>query len=281
MATALFSKVLIISSLPATDNQTAKDLYDWLEALKTSRGWSIQLEYQEIDNQVLLLSRLEFEAAQVERTGIVPIIHIEAHGTKDEDGIELKDGSELSWKDLHPALVKLNIATKLNVLLVLGLCSGAHFASHLVPSDRAPCWLMVGPKTEVEDLHLRDRFKDFYRETLTTGDGTKALNALNEGSEYGEAGAFFSVTAELMFKATYRKYLAELTTDDECKSRAVKIRERLKGLMFPAPHQRELALMLMANKGALFEVHKKHFFMIDLWEEHEERFPVVFGDVIA
>lgn len=280
MPEARFSKVLIISSLPDDENQTGKDLYDWLRAVKHSQNWDILLEYEEVDNATALVSLLQYETSNILTTGLVPIIHIEAHGTDDEDGIFLKNGSHVTWEDLHPYLVDLNIATRLNTILILGLCSGAHFTAHMIPSDRSPCWILIGPKSTLLDLHLRDRFKEFYREIFKTGDGGEALRLLNKSSDYGEANSFFTPTAEYFFKVTYRKYLAELCTDDACRARASKIREHLKEVMFPVPHQREIALMLSANKAVFFEDHKIKFFMIDLNEEHRDRFRITYEDVI-
>lgn len=279
MPEALFAKILILSSLPNNENQTGKDLYDWLIAYRSSQGLSIQLEYVEIDNSVTLVSRLQYETNNVESTGIIPIIHIEAHGTNAEDGIVLKDNSIVAWQDLHPYLAELNIATKLNTILVLGLCSGAHFAEHIVPSDRSPCWVLIGPKATITDLHLKDRFKEFYREIFRSSNGNEAIRLLNESSDYGDENSFFAPTAEHFFKATYRKYLSELCNDDACRQRALSIREGLKQIMFPVPHEKEIALLLMTSKDAFFEKHKNHFFMVDIVEEHSERFQVTYEDV--
>jgi len=280
MPEARFSKVLIISSLPDDETQTGKDLYDWLEAVKHSQNWNILLEHKEVDNATALVSLLQYETSNTLTTGLVPIIHIEAHGTADEDGVLLKNHSHVTWEDLHPYLVELNIATRLNIILILGLCSGAHFAAHMNPGDRSPCWILIGPKSTVVDLHLRDRFKEFYREIFRTSDGGEALRLLNKSSEHGEANSFFTPTAEHFFKVTYRKYLAEICTDDACSARASKIREKLKRVRFPLPHQSEIALVLMTNKATFFEDHKALFFMIDLYEEHRDRFSITYEDVV-
>ncbi len=280
MPEARFSKILIISSLPDDENQTGKDLYDWLKAVQHSQNWDVILEHKEVDSATALVSLLQYETSNILSTGLVPIIHVEAHGTDDEGGVFLKNGSHVTWQELHPYLVDLNIATRLNTILILGLCSGAHFTAHMIPSDRSPCWILIGPKSTVLDLHLRDRFKEFYREIFRTGDGGESLRLLNKSSEYGEANSFLAPTAEHFFKVTYKRYLAELCTDDACRARASIIRENLKGVMFPVPHQREIALTLMTNKSAYFEDHKTNFFMIDLYEEHQDRFSITYEDVV-
>ena len=279
MTTAHFSKVLIISSLPEEHNQTAKELYDLLEAAKKYRNWDILLEYKEVESGVTLISLLQYEKNKSLSTGSVPIIHIEAHGTDAEDGIVFKDRSKITWEELHPHLVDLNIATKLNLILILGLCSGAYFTAYMSPSDRSPCWILIGPKSTVMDLHLKDRFVDFYRELFNSGDAEEALQLLNESSAHGSANTFFTPTAESFFKVTYRRYLSELCTDDACRDRAKQIRKGLEGLMFPLPHPNAIALYLMANKGEFFDLHKEKFFMIDLYEENRDRFRVTYEEI--
>ena len=279
MPKANFSKILIISSLSETDSQTARNLYDWLEAANQFNRWGISLEYQEVESAVALISLLQYETSKIQSTGSIPIIHIEAHGTNTEDGIVLKDRSTVTWENLHPYLVDLNVATKMNLILILGLCSGALFTAHMVPSDRSPCWLLIGPKSDVTDLHLRDRFVEFYRVIFNSGNGEEALRILNESSAYGSANTFFTPTAELFFKVTYRRYLAELCSVDACRDRARKIRKGLEGLMFPMPHPEDIALYLIANKGAFFNLHKEKFFMIDLYEENRDRFGISYEQV--
>lgn len=274
-----FSKILIISSLPSDEFQTGRSLYDWLVALRNSQGWQIVLEYREVENATELVALLQYEKGRAENSGEVPIIHIEAHGTVDENGIMLKNDTQIVWRELHPYLAKLNMATKLHLIVVLALCSGAHFIAHMVPSDRAPCWLMIGPKAEIDARHLRDRLQSFYREIFATNNGSEALKKLNQESDYGEPEAFFSRTATLFFKETYQRYLAELCTDKACRARADGIREELRGHMFPIPHSREIALLLMANKASFFQTHKKQFFMMDLFPENEDRFQITFEDV--
>ena len=279
MPGALFSKIIIISSLPETNNQTARNLHDWIEAVNQSNGWGVSLEYQEVENAVALISLLQYETSRIRSSGLIPIIHIEAHGTETEDGIFLKDGSVVTWQKLHPYLTALNVATKLNLILILGLCSGAHFAAHMIPSDRSPCWLLIGPKSTVNDLHLKDCFIEFYREILNSGNGNLALQIINESTAYGSANTFFTPTAESFFKATYRRYLAELCTVDTCRARAQKIWEGLDGSMFPRPNQETITLELIANKGVFFDIHKRNFFMIDLYEENNDRFMITYEQI--
>ena len=104
------------------------------------------------------LSRIQTEAV----LGTYPLLHIECHGSSDQTGIVLADASFLGWKELKPYLTAINVATRCNLLIVMACCSGGYLAQTLLPTERAPCWALIGPTTTVYPDELQSNLHAFY-----------------------------------------------------------------------------------------------------------------------
>jgi hypothetical protein len=86
------------------------------------------------------------------------MLHIECHG--DADGIQLTDGSLMPWSRLKPLLVNINLASRMNLFLVMACCYGGYFAAECRYSEPVPfAWIVfTGPSTSLPagELGWRD-----------------------------------------------------------------------------------------------------------------------------
>lgn len=82
------------------------------------------------------------------------------------------------------------------------------------------------------------------------------------------------------FKTAYAKYLANFCTSEELRKRAEEIRRKLLTMgANVVPSSAELADLLLRTEPESYEKYFREFFMIDLYPENAERFPIPFEDI--
>lgn len=112
------------------------------------------------------------------RYGRSPIVHIECHG--DKHGVQLANGDSVAWTHIAPRLTVINRQSRMNLLVVAGMCHGWYMTDILRPVDRAPAFGIIGAMEEVYPRPLLAAMPKLYR--VLTGpshDLREALNAAN------------------------------------------------------------------------------------------------------
>ena len=208
LRSATFSKITVIQSLKPSDVKTGTRLRDDIEVANVAYNRGLHIELVDAHSKADFINCLMRLAHYAETGSDYPIVHIEAHGSEDKTGIIFANGDYLSWEVIKPYFVSLNMATRNNLLVVLATCHGAHFATLLKPTDRGPCWGMVGPTDIAKPLDLLGSFSRFYQEWLRTLSGQRSVEALNAGLQ-GLSVKYYFTTAERAFLLTYRGYLKE------------------------------------------------------------------------
>jgi hypothetical protein len=123
---------------------------------------------------LLLLGRIRDEA---QFDGLYPMIHFECHGCPDGLGVANKE--LITWDDLRKPLIEINRICRLNLLIVLAACNGAHLMKVATKMDRAPFWAIIGPEVEVTAGNVEKNFGAFYKTFFDKLDGDAAIDALN------------------------------------------------------------------------------------------------------
>jgi len=277
-----FNAVYVLESLPAGEPKTGTDLYDQVIAPATYHQDNLHTEFHHIENKSALLLRLLQIARECRRARRGPLLHIETHGELNGNGIVLQSGEFVSWAELKPHLVDLNVVSKLNLLAVISACSGAQLAQVVKPTDRAPVWGIIGPKTKISAADLFVGFSCFYREFLSSLDGRAALNALNGDTAIAEW-PFSFTNAEWFFGHVYRNYLRKHTADAVLQEREEHIISQLKQRQSLSTEQerwiRQDAGQRLRDHRSFFERFRRNFFMIDLFPENVHRFPIQFSEL--
>ena len=113
--------IWIIEWLPPSDPATGTALDEWLRSQRPR--WST-LVHCESKTEVLLA--VQTAAQKSRELGMIPILHLEAHGGP--EGLEGPDGSGeselLAWAELTAPLQLLNEATACNLLVFVAACLG-------------------------------------------------------------------------------------------------------------------------------------------------------------
>lgn len=262
---ANFNQILIVDSLPEGQLNTAARLFgdarDWARVI----GDVPHIASVRIPSSGAFLDLLAQLAHQASREPYAPLLHIECHGG--EGGLEFADGSWLTWDDMKPAFVDLNVATRLNLITVVAACHGGAIASFVRAEHRAPFWAFLAPKRQISAGDLEAALSAFYQALLMTRSSERAMGALRATRAGNE---FWQLSAQTIYRLIVEYYAERHLTDEAVQLRAEALRARAaeRGADWT-----QAQVEAMIRDPGIFERFRMEFFMIDLYPEHAERFP--------
>jgi hypothetical protein len=242
---------VVIQSLREGDWQTGRMIREDLEPMASEYKNRLQVHYRTPRTPAEFEYCLKDLAAWVRHSGRAPCLHIECHG--DKDGVELTDGSYMSWSRVKPLLADINVASRMNMLLVLASCNGGYFAAECRYDEPVPFVYMVGPGNEIYAEPLFALTGGFYSELFRSWDVTEALTAGGGGRADI---SYFSMSAVGVLRIGL----------------AARIR---------AAGPAEARAKLRAAEGPLFEQWRRRFFALDQFPENADRFAITYDEVFA
>lgn len=265
--TANFNQILIVDSLPDGQLNTAARLFadarDWAQVI----GQVPHIASVRIPSSGAFLDLLAQLAHQSARDNYVPLLHIECHGR--EEGLEFADGSGLTWDEMKPAFVALNVATRLNLIVVVAACHGGAIAGFVRAEQRAPFWSFLAPKRQISAGDLEAALSAFYQALLMTRSSERAMDALR-ATHAGQE--FWQLSAQTIYRLIVEGYAERRLTVDAVQKDAERLRARAAayGAMWS-----QAQVEAMIRDPGIFEEFRREFFMVDLYPDHAERFPAV------
>jgi hypothetical protein len=275
---AHFSKIAVIQSIPSNELHTGTKLHEDLETLGAWNAKGLKSELHNVITMRELLGLLSELNEKARLEGDWPVLHFETHGN--HEGLGLASGEFITWAELKIPLAELNIQTQNNLIVVVAACYGAYLTSALVPTDRAPCWGLVGPNEAMYPDDLLRSFLEFYTELFATGNGSASLKRLNAAVSSDKLSYTFS-QCEFMFKMVYHKYLQDNFAPRALKKRALALYlETKRRGAAPVGGVGEIKRRLLKSREDYFPRHRENFFMFDLYPKNRERFPVTYQDVL-
>lgn len=260
MSEFTFTRVSIIQALVG-EFESGKHLKHYIDGLRDDHPELPPVDFVNVRNKDDFLTELTSLTSLAEKSGEQPILHIEAHGLKNERGLIFPDGSVLDWLDLAPALAKLNRATDFNLLVCVAACFGGHFLEGVNPLHPSPCLGLLGPTELTDGAELLGSFRGFYRELLIREDANAGLTALL--NHRLNAGGFLVVNASEWYVKLSKGYLAHGCTTDMLKQRAEGIREQMEDEDKPVPPMPELLEIGRSNARNFLDRSFGAFFMTD------------------
>lgn len=280
MKSAHFDTIVIIQSIPPGENQTGARLHEDLDILNVAYDRNLHLKFFDVHTKIEFLELLTAIKNEARTYGNKPVLHIETHGSSDKKGLVLSSDEYVSWLELKPFLIEINVATRNNLLVFMAACNGAHLTEVVDLTDRSPCWGLAGPTKSVLPSNLLRSFYEFYKELLSSGSGGKAVLALNSISGNGEIEYSFT-NSEMFFEKVYLNYLKKYCTKSALEDRAKSMYKKLKkDGMATKQSVGQLKRMLKRTQEDYFNKYKNQFFMIDLYPENIKRFTVEYKKLI-
>ena len=159
-------KIVILEWLFETDRRTGHELNVWLQ--NHFPGWSTYFPCRtKRDVHNAIRSAIRLCRAQ----DIVPVLHIEAHGSPlglhgpDRHGTE----DTASWEELTEPLQILNLASACNLIVFIAACIGFAGIQAFHRGPRSPALALIGPDDDVEPNPLLNGSKEFYRRMRDIG----------------------------------------------------------------------------------------------------------------
>jgi hypothetical protein len=290
-----FNFIYVVQSLDADELQTgtALDHFAVKPRIETMNreGLCIGAEVVDVATTKDLFGFLTRVQTEVESGARFPILHFEIHGASDKQGLVLRSGDFVEWTLLLEPLTRINRAMGNNLLITLAVCHGVYLGTILSAARPAAYWAVIGPSGTECPLVLFPAFEAFYAKLLDAMDGRKALEALLHAARAASGAQSFEVIhAEPVFAKAFRRYVEEHCNPEavaqriakgvsEAKARAVAV-----GKVVPEQVWADLAAkgaQRMADARSAFEELRRRFFMIDVWPENDERFPITYEQVVG
>lgn len=271
-----FNRVVIIQSLETNEPQTGISISEYIQAQLRGNQTSLPVEVLSCDSSVGFLKILAELTVQGATFGMIPILHVECHGDELE-GLEFANGSLLSWHDLSEALVKLNKATRFNLLAIFSACYGGHFLGQMGAINPSPCWCMVAPSETVDPAEIMAGFRIFYRTFFLKSDAGIAVFELSKAKL--SAGRWFGQPAELWFEVVVENYITSHCTPKALKVRAKELANNSVSEGLPISMHEAKRRIKLLNSKKVFIDHFSCYFMTEDLPENKMRFHRVLVDL--
>lgn len=165
--------IVWIYSLPDGELGPTGRILDDLEMLALSDGMPI-MPYQ-VATRAQLVDLFKAIASQAVKSNLRPILHIDAHGTRDEGLLLAPSGERVPWDEILDLLRMVNTATRNNLVAIFALCFGLHAYKEVRLKLAVPAYLFVAPENEIAVGFLEEQTLQFYRRVCQGGNVTTAL----------------------------------------------------------------------------------------------------------
>lgn len=266
-----FNQILIADSIPAGDRNTARELYEDIDLRAKLFAPAPNVLYRRLESRDELLALLLELTGAAMTKGSTPVLHIECHGNN--DGLEFADGSFVAWADLKGPLTSLNVATRMNLLVVVSACDGSAITRTLGLTDRAPLHGLIGPIRSVLPDELMRAYLALYETLLRTRSAKQAVDAMCVTTP----DTFIYRAAHWVFQHVWDHYQTTQETPEARLDRGRKMAANPPDDYVGPPVRPELFAQLLAEKNReFFDKYRRTFFLCDLFPEHETRFPVTY-----
>jgi len=275
---AAIGQIWIIESLPDGEFKTGKRLWEELDDHCSAHPVNLRIGYMEAPSAEAMTGYLDDLRLDIHASGRNAILQIECHGSDDATGLILADGSYLGWDELKPKLEAINIASRFNLILVLGCCYGGYFGQTTRLQERAAFCGYLGPNRSLSAGDLFDGLRAFYIGLLLDRDMTAAINAMIAAVPNMP---YFFATAEGLFHLGFSAYIRDQATGQPLTDRAEALLQLMREAQTePMPTVGDVVRTIKEREEPEFERLRRHYFAIDLLPENETRFKLSYDDAV-
>ncbi len=279
MSDGRFNGIAILDAIPDGELNTARRLREDLIDIASNIADGLQVHYVRIDTVGSLERGISSILEEVRNNGLQPWLHLEGHGSADETGFKVANGANCSWNQLKELITPLNVATGLNLILILATCFGGSFARAIRTVDRAPVLGLIGPTREVKIGQLENGFPAFYRTFFESSSLTKAIEVLSASAPNN---LYYRTTAERFFYDVWAGYKKTACSKQEIENRARRMYREAKSQDLPRiPSIGQLKRLIRSKESSLFENYRDTYFMYDINDSNRTRFPVTYKEAEA
>lgn len=186
----------------------------------------------------------------------------------------------IPWQALSPTLTAINIASRMNLVVVAAMCHGIHMADILRPTDASPAFGMVAPRSSVDDVDVLDAMRLFYHQLLNrSGEIDLALTAVRSKGR----GDFEFLSAELWMCQVFQESIKPDPNETHDERVARLLDDALAGtipIVTESMQQRAKISEELSAEEAWFDFLRTRFLMLDQFPENAERFRFTYEDCL-
>lgn len=273
MAESRFNGVAILDAVPEAELRTALSLRDVLRDIRDyGKDSPLAVSYYRIATPEDLERALQGLTHAVLEQGLLPWLHLDGHGLDDGSGFLTANGDVVSWKSLMALVTPLNLATRMNVVLVAVTCFGINLVRAIDVTDRAPVLAVISPNREVGAGDSQLDLARFYQCFFETQSMAKAMQVLADSALGGRYGAINSTD---FFYDVWRGYIETQHAPKRLKERALDLhRDMMQKIGSNAPSIKECKKQLRLQEEPMFNEFRNYYFAYDLFPDHRDRFRV-------
>ena len=268
---ASLNGLVVVESLREEERKTGSYLVENLQAELLKDEFSLlQASAVDLAHFRRLMTTLAGEGQQ----GFRPILHLEAHGRSDGEGLLFAPSGEfLPWQEFADLCRTVNEATRNNLVVVLAACRGYEAITAVDIARTAPFCFLLGPRSEVQNTDLVATTSGFYRALLAQGDLAQALGHLPP--------SFALFHCERLFVDAFAKYLRAQVIGRGGRANLERLVTKARAL-YPEAEVGPLRKMLKRrlHDDAHFEKFRRRFLMSDA-PGNEGRFNVTPREVLS
>lgn len=221
-----FSHIFVIESLRTEDELTGTRLFNRaIYPGMADKNLEANCDHITVISKKDFFNAISRIRAKVISNNISPIIHLEMHGSK--NGLQLTSYERITWEELQPILIELNVLCKNNLFLTMATCYGGYIYNVISPKLQAPFWGFVGPMDKVDEDEVLADFTNYFFELLNSLDVNIAENALHRQNA-PNASKFRFQNTEFAFKKAYSNYEQNHLTPERIEERLTQIEEEFR-----------------------------------------------------
>ena len=250
------------------DRRTGFELHERLETWRP--GWSL---YHRCSSAHEVISSIERATAVAQERGMVPVLHLEAHGGN--DGLAGPGGSGgeelITWDELTEPLQQLNLATHCNLVVFVAACVGFAGIQALRRGPRAPAYMLIGPDKKLLPRDLLEGTLELYRQWRDGGQHIQDI-VDTANREVVDADFYWEPFVSIAYDALVEQLIIRMRPQ-ELQHRTDLMRERLSVETKLTAEQIEERLGMLPQVEAMGGQQTwDEMFMLDLYPENRERF---------
>jgi hypothetical protein len=221
-----FSHIFVIESLRPEDELTGTRLFNRaIYPGMLEKGLENNCDHFKVATKQDFFNSLSDIKEKIISDEVYPIIHLEMHGSK--NGLQVTSFERITWLELQPILIELNVLCKNNLFLTMATCYGGYIYNAISPRYQSPFWGFVGPFEKVQEDEILADFTNFYYEFLNTLNLNAAETALHR-QNYPNASKFRFQNIEFAFKKVYENYETKHLTPERVEERLTQLEEEFR-----------------------------------------------------
>lgn len=186
--------LIIIDGLESSESQSGIWLRNELLDLQHSINLPT-IERHKVSSSSECREFLERVAFRCVHEGMLPILHFEAHGSKE---VIAFPNDQMRWSEMMEYLRAINDFAQGNLGVVMSTCNGFYALKPLDIKKATPFFFLMGSQELLEVEQIKRNMLAFYKELFASGDLNAAMDRVGrEFKQYNSERFFFGVLGRI------------------------------------------------------------------------------------